>query len=321
MKKIVLGISIWGEHYQKMFLDFCLPSLMAPGNLPALAKEREIILHIYTTAECMEAINLNLPFFLKRKFTEIETPLGDKYAHLGAMQRNQLQFAHDSGADYHLLMPDYVYSENCFTGILSANALGRKAIARLVMSTKMEGIVPKLTRYRIGTTIAVPHANLATLALSNIHPACRNWLAQTNDYPSTHVQVFVARNNMRMLSPHQSPVFVAHEAITVPTSMMPLDSQLDKITSAKWYCPKEDDGICMIEITPATARTPDYKRVGIKEFCRVFKFGSPSKTQWELFNEETVDPINRYMLPSESRFWRDSSIIEAKRIINQELLK
>src|ERR1700688_4960851 len=35
---IQMLLPVWGERYTRDFLDFCLPSLLAPGNIPALSK-------------------------------------------------------------------------------------------------------------------------------------------------------------------------------------------------------------------------------------------------------------------------------------------
>src|SRR5689334_14703497 len=33
---IYFSLVVWGEAYVRMFLEFCLPSLLAPANLPAI---------------------------------------------------------------------------------------------------------------------------------------------------------------------------------------------------------------------------------------------------------------------------------------------
>src|SRR5882757_9353376 len=37
-QNIEILLPVWGERYTRDFLELCLPSLMAPGNLPALSK-------------------------------------------------------------------------------------------------------------------------------------------------------------------------------------------------------------------------------------------------------------------------------------------
>jgi hypothetical protein len=39
VKNITLLIPVWGDRFVDRFLEFCLPTLLAPGNIPALARE------------------------------------------------------------------------------------------------------------------------------------------------------------------------------------------------------------------------------------------------------------------------------------------
>jgi hypothetical protein len=47
---IQMLLPVWGERYTRDFLDFCLPSLLAPGNIPALSKLAPCALVLLTPA-------------------------------------------------------------------------------------------------------------------------------------------------------------------------------------------------------------------------------------------------------------------------------
>ena len=49
-------VVVWGEQFRNYFLQYCLPSLLAPGNIPALAGERPAEYIIATTAEDWQAM-------------------------------------------------------------------------------------------------------------------------------------------------------------------------------------------------------------------------------------------------------------------------
>ena len=49
MRLIHLGVVFWGETFRDFFLDFCLPSLLAPGNIPAIENRAESSFLICTT--------------------------------------------------------------------------------------------------------------------------------------------------------------------------------------------------------------------------------------------------------------------------------
>jgi hypothetical protein len=48
---------LWGEDFRNKFLDTCLPSLLAPGNLPAIADRRPAKFVIATTAADWQALS------------------------------------------------------------------------------------------------------------------------------------------------------------------------------------------------------------------------------------------------------------------------
>jgi hypothetical protein len=45
----LFNLVLWGESYVEKFMRFSLPSLLAPGNIPALAASGRVVLDIYTT--------------------------------------------------------------------------------------------------------------------------------------------------------------------------------------------------------------------------------------------------------------------------------
>src|ERR1700736_2963360 len=47
---IQMLLPVWGERYTRDFLDFCLPSLLAPGNIPALSRLAPCTLVLLTPA-------------------------------------------------------------------------------------------------------------------------------------------------------------------------------------------------------------------------------------------------------------------------------
>lgn len=326
MKPIILGTTVYGRHID-LFVNWCLASILSLGNLPALSKERFIKINLHTDhkGRCllpsmmslhnMKSLPANVEFTLINDVT-----IEEKYALLGRHQNADLREAKEIGADYHCLMPDFIYSENAFAGILAAVERGHKAIGRLVMSTAQEFVCSRLEKYRYDGALVVPHIDLATIGLSHIHTGCANWLAQEDSYPDCHVQAFETKNTLRMLSPHLSPVYIAHEAIKIPDNNMPLDCQLNAITSEPIYCPKVEDGIGIIEITPRNARISNNKRVDLTEFSRIFRVNTRhSFAQYTIFNEETVDPLNRDLLEGRT-YWERPKIVEQIKKINNAIL-
>lgn len=306
---ILLGMSVWGDYVDK-FLHWTLPSLMAPGNLPSI----EAVFNIHTDEEGYKKLN-HLPYNINFYF---DVTKEDKYFQLGKHQEKDLKKAKELKADYHCLMPDFIYSENTFRGIMEASQK-HKVIGRLIMSSVQENICPELEKFRYDGVLLIPHITLSTLALKYIHPGINYWLAEEYVYPNIHIQCFEMENTLVMLSPHVSPVFIASDAINLPGDGWPVDSRLDKITNEPIYCTKLEDGICITEITPKHSRKIDNRKLNIMEFALMLRYNcSYSDKLLKLFNEPTIDPINRSMLGK--RFhWAPESQKEMVKYINNAL--
>lgn len=318
-KPFLMGMSVWGA-YIDTFLKWTLPSLMTAGNLPALCKKYHVLIDIHTDAAGGDYIRSRLPFIAGVDFrVALDVDLQEeKYTQLGRHQHSDLREAKRIGADYHLLMPDFIYSENCFAGVISASKK-HKAIARLVMSTTQEEITQELNYYRNDGALSVAANHLATLGIKHIHSGVKHWFASRESYPNTHVLAWQSENLLHMCSPHCSPVFIANEVIHIPSSIKSLDSILDQIITGDIYCTKPDDGIVIIEMSPKSNRRPNDNRIDIVEFCRIFRWDTNnSARQWALFTEETIDPICRDILGGE--YWNDVDISKQKSIVINALM-
>ena len=73
-------IVMWGAKYRDYFLEYCLPTLLSPGNLPALATTRSSKFLIATTAEDWHELS-DAPFFAN---AAICRGCSYRYSHLSA---------------------------------------------------------------------------------------------------------------------------------------------------------------------------------------------------------------------------------------------
>jgi hypothetical protein len=341
-RPILIAFPVWGERYINMLLKYCLPSLLSEGNLGILCKERQPILYVHTNQECIniieaaevvqriKAMGVILQYRLVREdlikhFFEDPTYT---YWYLGLMQSLDLYYAQSLSADYHLLLPDTVYSDQHFAGILRAVSRGHKAITRLIISTRMEGICPLLDTYWHDGVITIPAADLAALSVLHIHSASEAWNVTNKNIAiessNSHVVLWEGKDKLYIYSPHQTILYLDNELIQkLPQRyFMTLDSELEKIipTDIQIYCPKAEDAICLIEATSETQRPTKLVRNTISGFCRGFWFATQnSLAYWRIFNEAVIDPLNRDML--ENRDYMSHSGIEyAKESINDSLL-
>ena len=67
-----LTVVVWGQRFRNYLLEYCLPSLLAPGNIPSLAGQRPAKFIFTTTAEDWQAIQATAIFqTLKRYATPV----------------------------------------------------------------------------------------------------------------------------------------------------------------------------------------------------------------------------------------------------------
>lgn len=312
-----MGVTVYGS-YIDTFLKYCIPSLLAEGNFPALSKERHIIINVHTDLAGRALLTDKLANIdhVEWGITPDVIKSDDKYEQLGRHQNADLREAKRISADYHCLMPDFIYSHNCFANVLRSP---HKAICRLVLSTSQEQMLPSLRPYFIDT-LSISAEALATLALKHIHPGVKHWLATKEGYPASHVIVWEGQNTLHMCSPHCTPVYIAHEVNNAGNYVLPLDGILDRIIKGEIYCTKPSDEIVIAEISPDKGRKPDEARVDLNEFCRCMKWDiNDSFMQLHVFNSETIDPICRKLLGD--TWWNDVEISVEKNKVVTEMMK
>ena len=136
---------LWGERYVDDFAKFCMPSLLASGNLPALASTETLRLVFYTTHKDMARIQA-LPHYeeLRRhadvRFIFIDTVLHavkadipgfnftSKYAAMTAAHNHSLRSAARNGRYVIITPPDSIWQKDTFVNLLQLQKQGKNNI-------------------------------------------------------------------------------------------------------------------------------------------------------------------------------------------------
>ena len=228
------------------------------------------------------------------------------YWHLGMIQSIDIYYAKKLGGDYHLLVPDTIYSQHHFSALLDAVERGHTMVTRLGLSTYMEGICPAVDAYRQDGVIRIPAADLMALGVSHIHSASVSWIATGRDtaeeLPSAPMIGWEGKDHLYMMSPHQTVLYIdaSFVAKVEKRYYVSLDSELDKVIpgGCEIYHPKAEDGICLLEITPRDKRPTPLSLTPIKEYARIFwHCAQHSKAFWPLYTDPIIDPLNRTLAP------------------------
>jgi len=129
LRPFYFAVVFWGETFRNYLADYCLPSLLAPGNIPALGGGRHKFLFC-TTPQDWEALSATSVFaalgkHIEPHFIEIPpAPAGRSGCeHMGIGHKLATQMAHRDGAYGVFLTPDLMVSDG------TVAALRRHALA------------------------------------------------------------------------------------------------------------------------------------------------------------------------------------------------
>ncbi|MGH6742705.1 MAG: hypothetical protein ACREDY_27350, partial [Bradyrhizobium sp.] len=182
-------VVVLGAQYRDYFLEYCLPSLLSPNNIPVLAGRRPAKLLMATTAEDWEimratAIFRELEKHAKPVFIELP-PKGDTPYWYHSIIGHKLccdMVARDKA--YRLLAcPDTVFSDGAVEVYHRAALDGAQAVLTFVSHlTRTDkffqalaemGLRPEKSARDTGVPIVLPPRNVAALAIRAMHGLSR----------------------------------------------------------------------------------------------------------------------------------------------------
>jgi hypothetical protein len=111
-------VVLWGARFRDYFLDYCVPSLLGPGNLPALTTRQPSKILIATTSADWAALEASPIFAVLQRYvvpTLIEIPPcppeRSSYDHMGLGHKLACEMAYRDAAYTTLLTPDCMLSD------------------------------------------------------------------------------------------------------------------------------------------------------------------------------------------------------------------
>jgi hypothetical protein len=178
-------IVLWGERYRNYFLELCLPSLLAPGNIPALTPSRSSKFVICTTPQDWTAIKAT-PIFRKLEalldvaFVEIPPcppeRSGCEHMNIGHKLACNMAF-HDKGLAL-ILTPDCMMSDGSMARVQALSESG----VRLVLTAALrfgeepffadlnsQGLMPAQSLRDSGEPLALTGAQMVHAAVNGMH--------------------------------------------------------------------------------------------------------------------------------------------------------
>lgn len=267
-KDFLIHFSCWGESYANKALNYLLPSMLAEGNLPALAQKYNIIVFIHCdthlaaalkTAKISEEIKkyaalcvsplpariiklykaaTNYPKILAFHELSISNDML-KYFFLGACQSHALQIGLKRKAIISFLMPDIVLSD-AFFSCGAAHIEGKKLILASSFRTDFFKAQPELNKFRCkksSLVLTIPAGLLAKIQVKYLHEydARRVISEKTEHFIPCPRFIFKTSRGLVLRALHYHPILmncseISHE---IKADYLPIDdSVLKQILSA-----------------------------------------------------------------------------------------
>lgn len=218
---------VWGERYRTYFSDYCLPSLLAPNNIPCIANKRDSRFAIATTAEDWAELNKLAAFKALRAHIEpvlLELPpftaADSKMMVMSSGHKKLSNYAFANGRFGININPDSLYSDRTIHALQESARRGVRMVLYPGVRFAFEAAIAELKARGYlddPPVISIPPRVAAGIAVRNPHPftiAC-HW---DNDcffeYPVYHYVVDPANSVMIVHTISMGPIMLDYGAIS-----------------------------------------------------------------------------------------------------------
>jgi hypothetical protein len=230
-KRVALVCTVWGAKFLELFCEYCLPSLLAPGNLPWASTIYDITFVIYASEADIAQLQAHenvrrAAELVDVKFVFLETlPPAARHGHWIQWQHAVLR-AGDFSA-FVLVVPDCVYANSLLQKVLGALATD-DIIYYSLPQVCLEPIVPRLRRERTQaqshSTLDLTEKQIISLFVEYINPKHARAMYKP-DYLTTHPEYVLAarKGQLELTELVCHPLAVSTRAASLSHSFNPTD--------------------------------------------------------------------------------------------------
>lgn len=279
-------LPVWGGEYVRAFLEYSLPSLLAQGNLPAVAKQGTVAFLIYTKETDRAALQGSAQLRRLERFAQVEiiTPghrskdAPDAYLFFSECYRQGLQRAHDRGAACLFLTADQIWADGALKSICARSLEGWRVVLLAAPRVLQETVLPALDALRgeegdFADRLAP--RTLAKLAYEHLHPWDRSlfWNADGVGRPASFLYWDVPGAGFLMHCLHLHPVCVSTGNTEVPAFRHTIDGGdfIRRVArdTGQCYIARSSDEVMYFSFAPAeqSAHLLDYPAGDWKRFA------------------------------------------------------
>lgn len=179
MKPIVFVAAVWGDLYCRLFLEFCLQSLMHPSNLYAIQGRAELLIltdpasvhyfHGKKRDGRIRALESWLPIVIETLPANVRLDQSPYTVQANA-HRRAMQYALEKGAAVSFLVPDGVVANGFCLSLLRKLDSGYRAVCGLSMRATLETAIQAIRAEDGLLASGLPNRTLVRIALEHMHP-------------------------------------------------------------------------------------------------------------------------------------------------------
>lgn len=176
----------WGERFRNYFLNFCLPTMLAPGNIPALLNREKNKFLICTTTEDWRLTQQSPIFELLKSyvdpvFIEIPWPEPNRTGcqHMGIGHKPATQMAYRDKAYGVILTPDFMLSDGSVAALQRHAVAGTQVVLNVALRFGEEPLFENLEQAELvrfygnygdrGEVISITGRQLVAAGLKSFH--------------------------------------------------------------------------------------------------------------------------------------------------------
>lgn len=166
---------VWGPGHLGLFLDVGLPSLLAPDNLPGLARTDECRFLIYTRAQDEARLREALIFDRLATVMPVEVhlipePLSNAHRVMSDCHADAIRRADERDAASIFIPPDCVWADGSMVAVSRIAGSGRSMIHISGIRLDRDAVVPHLReRMTANGTLAIEPRELVKIGLDHLH--------------------------------------------------------------------------------------------------------------------------------------------------------
>src|SRR5262245_22143086 len=254
---------VWGTAHTRCFLDVGLPSLLAPGNLAALDRQEDHLLHVLTTERDRETFedspawrHARATFNCRLDLIGPDLMNADPHLTMSNCHRQAILHADARAAAMMFYNPDIVLADGGMLALAHMLERGKRAIQVVGLRLVKHKVVPLLTGRHAsadGLSIVISPRELMAIAMKHLHPLSMMHLHDADDIDIMPQAVFwrVAEEGLVARCFHIHPILVHPRVRNAPFSTTVDDDYLRAACPdpADEYVVADSDEFCLCELS------------------------------------------------------------------------